>query len=272
MAKFLKKFETQAAYEAAQSGLILPNVSLTVDNNVVHYNPSTPTPIETRLVCKYNVTSTSEDTELCFFTTNLSDMEIDGGAQQSIVSAYTFDTIGEHTVKYTLTDPTIISNTTFKNCTNLISIELPSSITIIKYDAFKNCEALKRVNSDIDGVFNIPNGITSIDDSAFYRCKSLTSIDIPDSVTSIGNGAFSDCFGLTSVTIGSGVTSIGTGAFQFSSGLTSITVNAITTPSLGTVAFRSTNECPIYVPSASVETYKSATNWSTYASRIQAIP
>ena len=44
MAIYLKKFETQAAYEAAQSGLILPNVSLTVDNNTVHYNPSTPTP------------------------------------------------------------------------------------------------------------------------------------------------------------------------------------------------------------------------------------
>ena len=42
MGKYLKKFETQAAYEAAQSGLILPNVSLTVDNNTVHYNPSTP--------------------------------------------------------------------------------------------------------------------------------------------------------------------------------------------------------------------------------------
>lgn len=39
MAIYLKKFETQAAYEAAQSGLILPNVSLTVDNNTVHYNP-----------------------------------------------------------------------------------------------------------------------------------------------------------------------------------------------------------------------------------------
>lgn len=39
MAIYLKQFETQAAYEAAQSGLILPNVSLTVDNNAVHYNP-----------------------------------------------------------------------------------------------------------------------------------------------------------------------------------------------------------------------------------------
>jgi uncharacterized protein (TIGR02145 family) len=44
MAIYLKKFETQAAYEAAQPNLILPNVSLTVDNNTVHYNPSTPVP------------------------------------------------------------------------------------------------------------------------------------------------------------------------------------------------------------------------------------
>ena len=39
MAKYLKLFETTAAYEAAESSLILPNVSLTVDNNTVHYNP-----------------------------------------------------------------------------------------------------------------------------------------------------------------------------------------------------------------------------------------
>ena len=44
MSIYLKQFETQAAYEAAESGLILPNVSLTLDNNTVHYNPSSPTP------------------------------------------------------------------------------------------------------------------------------------------------------------------------------------------------------------------------------------
>lgn len=69
MAIYLKKFETQAAYEAAQSELILPNVSLTVDNNTVHYNPSSPTPsYETvdlglpsgTLWAKYNVGATSE--------------------------------------------------------------------------------------------------------------------------------------------------------------------------------------------------------------------
>ena len=72
MAVYLKKFETQSAYEAAQSSLILPNVSLTVDNNTVHYNPSSPTPPTPSyesvdlglpsgtLWAKYNVGATSE--------------------------------------------------------------------------------------------------------------------------------------------------------------------------------------------------------------------
>ena len=39
MAVYLKKFENHAAYEAAESGLILPNVSLCVSENEVHYKP-----------------------------------------------------------------------------------------------------------------------------------------------------------------------------------------------------------------------------------------
>ena len=37
--KYLKKFENHQAYQAAESGLILPNVSLCVQENEVHYNP-----------------------------------------------------------------------------------------------------------------------------------------------------------------------------------------------------------------------------------------
>lgn len=40
--KYLRKFDNHAAYAAAESGLILPNVSLCVNENEVHYNPSTP--------------------------------------------------------------------------------------------------------------------------------------------------------------------------------------------------------------------------------------
>ena len=55
----------------------------------------------------------------------------------------------------------------------------------------------------------ILGGITSIDESLFGCCTSLTSITIPGSVTSIGESAFSDCTRLESITIPSALTSIG---------------------------------------------------------------
>ena len=112
---------------------------------------------------------------------------------------------------------------------------------------------------------------TNIGNSAFYSATSLTSIDIPDIITAIGDNAFMNCSGLTSCTIGSGVTSIGDNAFSICSGLTSITVNATAPTTLGTSAFDNTNNCPIYVPCSSVDTYKETSGWSTYASRIEAI-
>ena len=47
----------------------------------------------------------------------------------------------------------------------------------------------------------IPSSVTSIGDSAFYRCISLSEIVIPSSVTSIGNWAFSSCDSLKYISI-----------------------------------------------------------------------
>ena len=82
----------------------------------------------------------------------------------------------------------------------------------------------------------LPDGLTSIGNSAFWDCAGLTSITIPNSVTSIGNRAFSWCSGLTSVTIPNSVTSIGYLAFYSCESLTSITIpNSVT--SIGEEAF-----------------------------------
>ena len=127
------------------------------------------------------------------------------------------------------------------------------------------------IERDITSI-TIPNGTTTIGNSVFSQCFSLTSVNIPDSVTSIGISAFQRCNSLTSVTIGSGVTSISGNAFNQCTGLTSVTVQATTPPILISNAFNNTNNCPIYVPSESVETYKTTGSWTIYADRIQAIP
>ena len=59
----------------------------------------------------------------------------------------------------------------------------------------------------------IPSSVTSIGNSAFLDCRSLSEIVIPSSVTSIGDRAFSGCDSLSEIVIPSSVTSIGDSAF-----------------------------------------------------------
>ena len=189
--KYITLFETSAAYNAAT--LDLPNVSLIKENMSVQYNPYV---LETRIVATFDVTDTDNSTTLYSSYgggDQFSAIEIDGVELSEVVNEYTFNTAGEHTVKYTLKDPTSIGNITFNSCEKLTSITIPNSVTSIGEEAFQYCSELTNVI--------IPDSITSIGDNAFESCIKLTSIIIPDSVISIGEQTFKDCSGLTSIVV-----------------------------------------------------------------------
>lgn len=158
---------------------------------------------------------------------------------------------------------TKISKEAFYLCDGITSVTIPNTVNELGGCVFESCKNLRNVS--------LPNSITFIPDSTFNACSSLTNIIIPNSVTRIGSSAFYYC-NLSSINIPSGVTFMGDEVFARNSGMTSVTVNAITPPTLGSKVFDYTNNCPIYVPCESVEAYKAASDWRSYASRIYGIP
>lgn len=159
---------------------------------------------------------------------------------------------------------TAIGDDAFSGCTGLANIAIPESVRSIGNGTFTGCTSLSSIT--------MPNDISSIGSYSFYNCSSLTSISIPEKVTSVEAGTFMNCTRLTSIIIPQNVTSIGNSALFGCSKLTSITVLPETPPTGGSEMFKNTNNAPIYVPSGSVDAYKTAdVYWKGYASRIQAI-
>lgn len=260
MTKILNHINTYADLTAYNNDLNkdYPNISYIQGTDEVKWVENAPD----HIVCVYDVRSTSSATTLLYSNSGISYQIIDGVQQSSVQTTYTFSTTGKHIVAYGLNSDNIADNA-FMNCFSLTSVIIPDGVTSIGASAFDGCNNLTNIT--------IPDSVTTIVDYAFMSCRSLTGITIPDSVTSIGNGAFYNCSGLASITIPSSVTKIANSAFSNCSVLTSITVEATTPPRIGTSVFNNTNDCPIYVLSTSVNSYKTATNWRLYASRIQSI-
>ncbi len=162
-------------------------------------------------------------------------------------------------------DITSINNYTFARCSNLESITIPDSLISIGTEAFANCTNLTRVNiSDLSSWCNIkfaektsnpaycaqnlylngilvedliiPDGVTSINDYAFYGYSKLTSITFPKGVSSIGEYAFFNCDNLTNLSLSDSVTAIGAFAFAYCEKITNITIPKSVT-SFGTQSF-----------------------------------
>lgn len=181
---------------------------------------------------------------------------------------------------------TTLAGSVFMNCKSLTYVSLPL-IEHINYNTFSNCNNLSTVT--LNNCINIARGgfgqcyslqtlslpvCEFIGESAFNKCSNLQSLDLP-TCTTVGVSAFNQCLGLSVVSL-SVCTMLSSYAFRLNQVLNSIYIYTSDVCSLQTGVFVNTpidsGTGSIYVPSSLVDAYKSATNWSQYASQIFPIP
>ena len=141
--------------------------------------------------------------------------------------------------------------------TSISSILIPDTVTKIGSYAFWECGSLTSAT--------MGKGITSIGSGAFSSC-GLTNLILPANLTTIEDSAFQHCSSLSGVelVIPSTVTNIGNSSFEFCY-LAKVRVEATAVPMLGTSAFESSSEkASIEVPSASLSLYQANAAWSSY--------
>ena len=188
----------------------------------------------------------------------LDDSSISGGIMSS--PPWRYD-CSEVKIPYGVTG---LGNSCFYGCTSLTSINIPEGVTSLGESCFRDCYALTSIN--------IPEGVTVLERYCFSGCMLLTSIILPESVISLMSYCFRSCLSLTSITIPEGVTSLGLNCFYGCTSLILATVLPATPPSLETGVFTNVHTTfNIKVRSPYVDVYKTATNWTAYASKISAI-
>lgn len=128
-------------------------------------------------------------------------------------------------------ETTTICTLAFAN-TPVQKVQLPSTLTTIRYGAFQNCTALKQIT--------LPKSMTFIEGGAFQNCSVLSSILVPQNVTYLGASAFSGCTSLTSATLPQAITRISSGLFENCSSLTTVQASSALT-SIGSRAFAETS-------------------------------
>jgi len=161
-------------------------VSHCIEENDVHYNPIVlPGPV----IAIFNVEDATSPTKLygnVSPTSLFKKIEVDGvevsiADLDRVYGEYQLS-VGEHTVRYTLKNPTVIGRKAFSDCA-FVSVTLDNAVTTIESYAFGFCDNLETIN--------IPDSITTIADYAFADCNnnSLNS-DIVDTIYSYNNQAF----------------------------------------------------------------------------------
>lgn len=146
---------------------------------------------------------------------------------------------------------------------------------ITELHLFTNCKHI--ANGAFQGltklyeITNIGINLETIGDNAFNRCTLLEQVDWNVKLKTIGANAFKNTK-VENVVLPETLTSIGDGAFSGCSSMLQVVLNGKTPPTLSSNSHAfDGSTCKIYVPASAVNTYKTATGWNKYASRIKPI-
>ena len=172
----------------------------------------------------------------------------------------------------------------YVNNTQVTDLTIPSNITELKSFTFFSAATITSVT--------IPSTVTSIGGMHIFRYSGLRNVTVASSVTSwngnytfadckslkwatlnnsgaVGSYAFYGCSSLTGVTFGDNIKSIANNAFSGCTKLASVTLNPTTPPTIDSTSFQGVpSTCKFYVPCSAVNTYRTASVWSDYASQI----
>jgi hypothetical protein len=150
---------------------------------------------------------------------------------------------------------TKIGTSAFNQAYGIERITIPDTVTTIETSAFAECQALNFIE--------FSDNVTTLGESMFNNCTSLKAFRIPIHVTTIPKQSFYKCYALDHIEIPAEVTSIGAQAFDTCTGLMYIKFIGTTPPTLdNSNAFANiTSDCKILVPTGTLETYKSASNY-----------
>ncbi len=144
--------------------------------------------------------------------------------------------------------------------TPIEEVTIPSRVTTLGMSVFSNCQNLRDVTFEGEG-------ITLINASTFAYCDNLSEITLPNSVTTVENNAFRACSTLKKITFGTSIASIWTRAFYDTTTLEEIYVLNPTPPGIADDTFSNKfdkDQCTLYVPYGCKEVYASTTYWRDF--------
>ena len=158
---------------------------------------------------------------------------------------------------------TLIGIYAFGACCNLASVSIPNSAISIEGSVFNGCQTLVSAT--------IPKGVTTIESSIFSSNYNNVTIPVPEGVTKLSSSAFYYCYRLPYLYLPKSVVTIAQRAFYGCNALELLDCRDHTeVPILeNTSAFTNVpNTLKIIVPDNLYSSWKSASNWSTYASYV----